>query len=198
MPTQYAGNPNNYPASAGLPADSDPRSAASVNVPFEAVLDRTAFLKKRGVVQEIRFRDSVENTALYDFDTNVYTSGKDPAARGTGPEDPKAMVVGVEVGDLMIVHVHGSFVTTAADFGHFRLRAIHNYEGTPVPVVVASVRVGENSVAAAGAFSLTAIFAATAAGDTHILLEGKKDNGTGVLHIVDEVAITGLHVRANA
>src|SRR6185295_8620622 len=41
------GDPTNYPTNVTLPDDGDARSASSVNVPFEGLLDRTAFLKAK-------------------------------------------------------------------------------------------------------------------------------------------------------
>lgn len=49
MPTIYAGNPASYATNITLPSDGDPRSAASVNVPLEALADRTAFLLAGGM-----------------------------------------------------------------------------------------------------------------------------------------------------
>ena len=45
MSTPYAGNSASYPSDAALPDDGDARNASSVNVPFEAILDRTAWLR---------------------------------------------------------------------------------------------------------------------------------------------------------
>lgn len=47
MPTPYAGNPATFPASYNIPSDGDPADAASVNAAFEALGDRTAWLKAR-------------------------------------------------------------------------------------------------------------------------------------------------------
>lgn len=46
MPTNYAGNPLNYPTLLQLPSDGDPRSASSVNAALEGLADRTAALAK--------------------------------------------------------------------------------------------------------------------------------------------------------
>lgn len=43
----YVGNPALYPGTITLPDDGNPRSAGSMNVPFEALADRTATLKDR-------------------------------------------------------------------------------------------------------------------------------------------------------
>jgi hypothetical protein len=51
MSTQYAGVPT-FPVSAALPDDGvDDRSASSVNVPFEALFDRTQYLNQQSLVR---------------------------------------------------------------------------------------------------------------------------------------------------
>lgn len=44
MSSTYAGNPASYAANITIPSDGDTRDAASVNVAFEALADRTAHL----------------------------------------------------------------------------------------------------------------------------------------------------------
>jgi len=46
MATQYAGDPDSFPESFEIPDDSDDADAASANVGFEALADRTAYLQK--------------------------------------------------------------------------------------------------------------------------------------------------------
>lgn len=45
MSSPYAGNPALFPATYLIPSDGDPRNAVSVNVAFEALGDRTAYLQ---------------------------------------------------------------------------------------------------------------------------------------------------------
>lgn len=47
MATQYAGDPDSFPASFELPDDNDDLDAASVGVGLEALADRTQYLKRR-------------------------------------------------------------------------------------------------------------------------------------------------------
>ena len=58
MGSQYAGNPASFPVDFTIPDDGDPRNAASVNVAFEALGDRTAWLSTHREVYSVG--DSIE------------------------------------------------------------------------------------------------------------------------------------------
>lgn len=59
MAHQIAGNPNSFPVSFSIPDDGDARTAASVNVAFEALADRTAFIQGRvGKMEMVEFTSS--------------------------------------------------------------------------------------------------------------------------------------------
>jgi hypothetical protein len=45
----YTGDPTNNPTSITLPDDNDLRSAASVNVPFEALADKVAYIQEHNI-----------------------------------------------------------------------------------------------------------------------------------------------------
>lgn len=51
MSSQYAGDPNAYPADYTIPDDADPPTAAAVNVGLEALGDRTECLRANGLVR---------------------------------------------------------------------------------------------------------------------------------------------------
>lgn len=46
MPSSYAGNDTTWAANVTMPDDADPKNAASVNVGFEPLADRTAYLRR--------------------------------------------------------------------------------------------------------------------------------------------------------
>lgn len=53
MPVPYAGDPDVYPATVDLATGSDLKTAASVAVGDQGALDRTAYLKKRLIGQQV-------------------------------------------------------------------------------------------------------------------------------------------------
>ncbi|MBX3218926.1 MAG: hypothetical protein KF795_00320 [Labilithrix sp.] len=59
MAHQISGNPGSFPVSFSIPDDGDARTAASVNVAFEALADRTALLQARvGKMEMVEFTSS--------------------------------------------------------------------------------------------------------------------------------------------
>lgn len=49
MSSSYAGNPAAFATTITIPDDGDPKNAASVNIPFEVLADRTAYLFNSGL-----------------------------------------------------------------------------------------------------------------------------------------------------
>jgi len=130
MSTTYAGS-NTFPTAVTIPSDGDTKPAASVNVAFEGLADRTQWLAAR-VNGNNKFLMTVNSS-----------SGGDPVVTESfvyntvGTTWTKSAVVLVDIpscliGDVLLAKLHvGSTVDGVGSFS-FRMRLTNDFGGTNV------------------------------------------------------------------
>lgn len=137
MGYSYSGDPTNYPSAITLPQGSDLKNVSTVDVPFEGLCDRTAFLEARA--NDLHF---------YSNDTN---SGGDPALVETFEYDvigttwTKSSVVLVDIPscaafDQLFCKLHIGGMSSSGGSGvpstSYRLYVIQDYGGAALQSAV--------------------------------------------------------------
>ncbi len=150
MSTTYNGA-DTYPTSLTIPADGDPKPAASVNVAIEGLADRTTNLKGRVISLETR-ATKLEAVDIYGvMDIGAFSTGyKDDApfvgeivnATGTSGishqpvHTPGAVSLAVKAGDKVLVALNGISVSASLDTSYGPLdpviRVGYTYDPTDV------------------------------------------------------------------
>lgn len=166
---QYAGQ-EVYPQQVDLPDDGVKRDASEVNVPFEAVLDRTAWLASHRVHGIYRYAIQPTPPTIEAFpDSSWKASGV-----------AKVTVPNVRAGDRLLVdlHTYGFYAQnslTAGFFAELQLKVTDDIDGTPAPnpqtgqlAVFASADGGDN-------ISLNADVEVAKAGTTEVSFEARTD-----------------------
>lgn len=195
MSTDYAGS-ETFPATIPIPDDGDPRSASSVGVPFEGVMDAARYLKNRGVigVYSLVFDDETAPFTLADFDTTSWAGFFD----GSGYVD----VPNVRVGDVLACGLSAtidSAVTPTGNGNGLRLYMTQGFGGgSPASAAVPGARALTNAAAGVKqpmAFGSQVV--ATVAGTARIFVQGKVDTAGGghLLRIQSAMSLTVQHVR---
>lgn len=100
MATPYSGNPGNYPTSAALPDDGDKPTAELFNVPYEALMDRTANLKAitdehESDVTALASRMSLAESDILDIEAKLVPTVEEFTGSGTYNKPADAVRVDV-------------------------------------------------------------------------------------------------------
>ncbi|WP_437279358.1 hypothetical protein WME90_02020 [Sorangium sp. So ce375] len=168
---QYEGN-DTFPASTELVNDGTVRDAGSVNVPVEAALDRTVYLRGRGFV-DTQCWAVVDETGLgstYPFTGSTYAPNTIDATAMS------LTFTNVRVGDIFLIQFHGKTFNSGAAADSVLLLAVHATDnvsggGSEVRVDSAVARLAifdtPQAIIAAGRW------VATAAGTTRLRLLGR-------------------------
>jgi hypothetical protein len=194
MSSSYGGT-DTFPATAEIPDDSDPRDAASVTVPLEALFDRTYYLKRRGIL-------GTYIAAADDETGSVGQSFTNHAAWTDGASGFYINIPGAVVGDILLIDcAFGSRFdsTDPTHFGKFRLYIEDNREGTPVPATPAGafVRLDGNADHANILFqrSIVSRHVVAAAGSTRVNIQGRVTHSGDTVSVDMTYAMRVTHVR---
>jgi hypothetical protein len=183
MPSNYAGNPANYPVTVTRPSDGDNEDSASIDVAIDALLDRTAWLAAR--------TGGYRLVSVAVFDTPDSGSFNDTWSTGSfvdATASANTPAVGTLLaGDRVEVIWHGRIRTTGTS-GQIRLLAVDT-SGTATlgTVYVPEFASDDQTVSAAGLLTV-------AAGAVSLKLAGLIDT-TGGGNAMRQVGATSFLVK---
>lgn len=169
MPSDYAGT-DAFPAAIELPSDGDPRSAASVAAPLEALADRTAWLARRRVtlVDRLAWEDAAP---LHEFTATFF----DGFTNGW-IDVPDCLADDVILVDLSFQTILG----TTATSGEVRLSARDAWTGVETLGPITGARTTFSAYVISGSpllllnsAHLSASWTVADPGTTRIAIEGK-------------------------
>jgi hypothetical protein len=180
---QYAGN-DVFPASFEEPNDATVRSAQSVNVGFEALADRTVYLRTRGYRTMARRADGTElSDYSHTFSSTSHTAAPAPEMAIT--------VLDVLEGDVLLMWA--SFLAKITDPGFGFVAFWVDYSPIGGSQNVGSQRVEFNSH-----YSLAAAFQIQTVGFVGIAtvsIRGRVNAAPTTIQLVGPVELTVVHLR---
>ncbi len=178
MSTVYAGS-ETFPTSATIPDDGDDLTAASADVPFEALLDRTEWLKTHGILAAYQSAGA-EGGILFTWTSTATVEG------------PGVVTVpNCRVGDVVLVTAYCQVGATNEDayitlFGRQGSGSTSRSNGT-----LALVNSGKNLT-----ITFTMLWTVADAGDQNFAIYGAMNAaGGGKLATLIAYNFTALHMR---
>lgn len=180
---QYAGN-DVFPASFEEPSDATVRSAQSVNVGFEALADRTVYLRTRGYRTTARRVDGTELSGYsHTFTGTSHSAAPSPEMAITVPD-----MLG---GDVLLMGA--SFVAKITDPGFGFVTFWVDYGPIGGFQDIGSQRVEFNShYSLAAAFQIQTVgFVGTAT----VSIRGRVNAAPTTIQLVGPVELTVVHLR---
>lgn len=170
----YAGDPDNYPASADLPGGGTQRNAGSVRIGDEAALDRTAYLNKaRPTLQGVSV-DATSDTDPNDLHQQI---------GGTNPDVTTTLLLTIpdcEVGEILDIRCQLAWRTNGANVrGRARYKITEDVGGANTVFQIDSSKVWIQEDTVTRHDTLLTVHEVAAAGDVKVQLEVKGTAGNG-------------------
>jgi hypothetical protein len=182
----YDGDPTNFPTSLTLPDDGDQRDAASVNVPFEGLADRTAFLYSNKGFDQSANSGGDDPDAWADWDTTASATYSELGG-GTFRIDGDTFAAGNHLKIMVTLTAYMS-PGTPAHAGILRITAGPT-GGSYTPILGSRARLPNEDERH---LTLQGIYTVTADGPHDVFVEWKVENTTGAptIHAIGEALLT--------
>jgi hypothetical protein len=165
----YAGN-DTFPASLELPDDGDDRDAAGVDVPLEALADRTVYLRNVGWRRTSQWvHDSESPVASWSFNSAAY------APNTTDANAWLVTITNVRAGDVLVLDALVPLSGGASQDGFVRFGVTQGFGSGGVEATAPGfARIGPS---ASAVMSLSTTITATTPGPVRVRLLGKIAGG---------------------
>lgn len=181
MPTNIIGDPNNFPASFDVASDGDaPDAGPSIQVGFQALADRTRWLRTHGLIYTHEFAEHDDSlaTAFAAWATTTSYANPTPATA------MRIDITGVRVTDAIQVDLSASALFAnpggSPDLVLFRLVGIDDLGVTNVahPTDSAAIVEAPDVLQPTISFSITGRYMPTVAGTTRLKIQARSLNFT--------------------
>ncbi len=193
-PQSPPGNVDNFPDQITLPDDGKPLKASDVNVAFEALTDRTGYLRTHAVLGVYSFIADAEGVSYqYSFTGTSYSS---PTGSFGTSTNLTVEVPNTKPGDLLLLDASFGLQLGNGGNGSVRAVAIDNALGggstaAPIP----GARFVLNIPATHLPCTLVGAWTVAAAGTTRVQLQGRVQAAPSTITVEGVVSLRVTHVR---